>query len=116
MLTVLAIFRCIELKRKSDQNVIQADVEVGRWKKPVKIPYDNRLCTLCHKLEDEFHFSFECNRYRELRSQYIPKRFWERPNMFKFVELFSSTNEIILRNLGMYTFKAFKVRNVDVFQ
>ena len=41
------------------------EVEVGIWKKLATIPYADRLCTLCHKLEDEFHFIFECDRYRD---------------------------------------------------
>ena len=31
-------------------------VEVGRWHKPNKIPYNERKCQLCNTLEDEFHF------------------------------------------------------------
>ena len=39
------------------------EVETGRWAKPNGIPFENRLCSTCQRLEDEFHFIFECSRY-----------------------------------------------------
>ena len=34
-------------------------IETGRWTKPNRTPVNERLCTLCNKLEDEFHFIIE---------------------------------------------------------
>lgn len=91
------------------------EIEVGRWAKPVSIPVAERLCSTCHMLEDEFHFVLQCVRYDDLRSQYITKHFYTRPNMYKFVKLMSSSNESILKNLALYVKKAFKVRAEYVF-
>ncbi len=33
-------------------------VESGRWHKPRKIPFENRICYVCNVLEDEYHFLF----------------------------------------------------------
>lgn len=37
-------------------------IETGRWQKPVAIPFDERKCNICVKLEDEFHALLECPR------------------------------------------------------
>ena len=47
------------------------EVEVGRWVKPNKRPYDNWKCKICDCLEDEFHFVLECSLYVENRKEYI---------------------------------------------
>ena len=49
-------------------------VETGRRHKPEAIPYNDRKCTFCSKLEDEFYALLECTK---------------RPNMPKFIELLS---------------------------
>ena len=40
------------------------------WGRPV-IPYESRLCTICHKLYDGFHFLLECSRYHDIRWKYF---------------------------------------------
>ena len=37
------------------------EVETGRWSSPVSKPFDERKWPICNKLEDEFHFLFECS-------------------------------------------------------
>ena len=86
------------------------EIEVGRWARPNRVPIDERKCRLCNKLEDEFHFLFECILYSDLRKQYIRKYFWNRPNMIKLKELMSTTNKRTIRKLSLYTEKAFKIR------
>lgn len=86
------------------------EVEVGRWAKPHKVPYENRKCKVCNTLEDEFHFLLECPLYTDLRKLYINKYFWRRPNMPKFIELLSADNTALLRKLSTYIEKAFKLR------
>ena len=46
-------------------------LETGRWTIPNAIPFEERRCTLCHSLEDEFLFVLECSRYNDLRAIYI---------------------------------------------
>ena len=65
-------------------------VEMGRWAKPNKILFDNRKCRACKVLEDEFHFIIVCSFYKDLRKTYIKRYYWQRPNMPKFLELFST--------------------------
>ena len=48
------------------------EVETGRWARSNAIPFEERRCTSCHTLEDEFHFVLECSRYNDSRTIYIP--------------------------------------------
>ena len=43
------------------------EIETGRWTKPIKTPLEDRKCKLCGRLEDEYHFVFECSLYLELK-------------------------------------------------
>ena len=89
-------------------------VEVGRWHKPLKIPFNERTCMLCDVLEDEFHFIFECPLYGDLRSCYLSQYFLRKQSMYKLLVLLESSQKKVIRNLGMYLYKAFKLRN-EVF-
>ena len=84
------------------------NIEVGRWN---NTPVNERLCTICNVLEDEYHFIFECQRYIDLRDLYIPRYFRIRPSMLKCKELLQSENVRIIRNLSMYVYKAFEIRS-----
>ena len=87
------------------------EVEMGRWAKPNKILYDNRKCSVCNVLEDEFHFVIICSLYKDLRKIYIKRYYWQRPNMLKFLELFATENITIIKNLSIFIEKAFKLRD-----
>lgn len=86
------------------------EIESGRWVKPNSIPVDERKCFVCQVLEDEYHFIIECQLYIELRKLYISKYYWERPSMFKFIELIKSTNGNRIRKLGVFIYQAFRLR------
>ena len=90
-------------------------IESGRWTRPARIPVDERKCTLCEVLEDEYHFVLECSIYTELRNKYIPKYFWRRPSMFKFIELMNTSNMKILRNQSIFIYHAFKCRAEQLY-
>ena len=45
------------------------NIEVGRYAVP-KTQRANRVCSLCHVLEDEEHVVFTCPRYQDTRSKY----------------------------------------------
>ena len=82
-------------------------VESGRWRKPNSVPFDERVCSLCNVLEDEFHFVLQCRKFSDIRPLYIKKYYWRHPSMFKFLELIKCENVKTVRNLATYTFKAF---------
>ena len=92
------------------------EIEAGRWIKPNSIPLENRKCSVCLRLEDEYHFVLECQIYVELRKTYISLYFWKKKtNMFKFIELIYTTNHNYLRKLCVYIFHAFKLRTDKLY-
>ncbi len=68
-------------------------VERGRWEKP-PIPYNERICTLCDTgdIEDEYHVAIKCVYFKDKRAKYIKPYYYERPSMYKFVQLMNTTN------------------------
>ena len=84
-------------------------IETGRWQRPV-IQRENRICALCYKLDDEFHFLFECASFTECRKKFMKKYYWQRPSMLKCVQLFKTNNKKDLRNLAKYIWKCFSIR------
>ena len=73
-------------------------VERGRWVKP-KINYHERLCTLCDEndIEDEYHILMKCKYFVNLREKYISKKYYKRPNMYKFQKLMNTTKRELYR-------------------
>ena len=92
------------------------EIETGRWHKPQKTPRNQRKCTFCNTLEDEFHFLLECPLYDDLRQVFIKSYFWRRPNILKFTELLKLENTESLRKLAMYVHKGFIRRNEILYQ
>ena len=82
------------------------EIEAGRWTRPRVTPLENRLCSSCHVLEDEYHFLVVCSKYESLRQRYIPSYYWRYPNFFKFVDLISSNNTYLIRRVAVFVYKA----------
>ena len=77
-------------------------VETGRWERPV-ILRNERLCPACNnKLEDEFHFIFECKLYEHLRKRLLPRYYWQHPLMSKLLELFNTDKHKLIRALAKF--------------
>ena len=91
-------------------------IEAGRWNRPIRTPVNERKCSSCNKLEDEFHFVLECDLYSDLRRNLIHRKYWIRPNMEKFISLINSTNRSEIRKLGLFIYKAFDIRNDNVYR
>ena len=77
-------------------------VESGRWHKSASVPVSERKCTICNKLEDEFHFMFECSLYTELRNKYIKSYYWRHPNVFQETYLLGNMYKIKKKIIYMY--------------
>ena len=74
-------------------------VEVGRYK---NIPREDRLCTNCLKMGDEYHFIFECSKFHRARHKYIDTIYTNRPNMMKYYLLMNTDNKKQLHNLAIF--------------
>ena len=83
------------------------EIETGRHN---NVLLNNRICKLCKRdVEDEFHFVLVCPHFEVIRKRFIKKYYWQKPNVFKFVQLLSVHNIHDLCNLGKYVYFAFKV-------
>ena len=84
---------------------------MGRWAKSNKLLLKTENLKRFNVLEDEFHFVLECSMYNELRGRSISKYYWQKPNMFIFIQLLCTEHCKILKNLGVFIEKAFQLRN-----
>jgi len=86
------------------------EVETGRHN---GILLENRLCTYCDSrglavIEDEYHFVLCCPKYATLRVKYINTL----DTQFKtFIGLMSSNDANEIKNLALYIYHAFKLRD-----
>ena len=59
-------------------------IERGRWGNR-RLNIENRLCSLCNVLEDEYHCLIECPRFVTERKGLLPMSLKTRPSMFGFI-------------------------------
>ena len=99
--------KCIARYRTSSHNL---NIELGRQRNEIR---ENRPCTLCNlgDIEDEFHFILKCPKFSELRIKYINKYYYNRPSVFKLVQLLSINNVKQLFNLGKFLYRATNERS-----
>ena len=76
-------------------------VERGRW---LNILHNDRLCTICNKLEDEFHVICECPRYDTCRKLYIKLYYVRKPSLAKLIQLLNTDNISEIQNLALFNF------------
>ena len=76
------------------------EIEKGRHSGVARI---DRICKICQSsIEDEYHFVFICELYKDLRVKYLPREYIQSPSLFKFNKLFSDTNAHIQTKLALY--------------
>lgn len=80
-------------------------VVTGKWHKPRPIPYNQRLCNECQKIDDEYHVIFECRKFTRLRQKYLPSDSRSRPSMYTLVSLLTTTEPAVLNNLAIFIYK-----------
>ena len=68
---------------------LRLGIETGRWQRPI-LPGDNRICGICGKLDDEYHFLLKCFALKDIRQKHIIAFDWKRSSMFKCVQLVRS--------------------------
>lgn len=66
-------------------------IETGRWH---NIEKHLRKCTMCdsNSIGDEFHYILECTYFVNDRKMFLPKRYYENPNIIKFNEPMNTYN------------------------
>ena len=99
------------------------NIETGRHGKN-KCPVNERLCTLCHTIEDEPHFIITCPRYSEERKYMYDAcflnddLFFQLSEIEKFTYIMSSQSQNHLYHISKFVFLALNKRqeilNIDV--
>ena len=79
------------------------------------VPYEERNCPFCdNTIENEIHFMFVCSKYKDIREKYISAKYYRNPSLFRLSILFASENENVLKNVTLYVYKAFKLRQETI--
>ena len=79
-------------------------VERGRWKRP-RMDFEQRLCSHCKVIEDEYHCLVECIRYSDIRGKYLCRHLKKRPNVLKFIELLKCSENTDINKLSILCHK-----------
>ena len=70
---------------------------------------EDRLCTQCNTLEDEFHCLVECTRFVNERKRLLPVSLRIRPSMFEFVKFIKcKESSAMLGQLSMKVMKEYR--------
>ena len=73
-------------------------IERGRW---TKVAREDRLCTVCSKVEDEYHCLVTCPRFVNERRGRLNEHLLARPSMYEFVKFLRSKSPIDIKNVGL---------------
>ena len=76
------------------------------------IPRNERYCNCCNTfdIEDLYLFVIVCPQFEDLRKTYIKKYYYERPSVFKLLDLLQTQDKKQLRNTALYLKLAEKSR------
>ena len=66
-----------------------------------RVPYNERLCSVCGVLGDEYHHVFECQETDHLR-YILPAYYKRRPSVAKLVELLTTTQVSAIAKLAIW--------------
>ena len=86
-------------KFRTDNNHLP--IEIGRWE---GIDINDRKCHLCNTndIGDSFHYLLVCPFFSNYRKQYIPRYFFNHPNIIKFQQIMSTSNQQQLQKLATF--------------
>ena len=75
LLVPLNVFKYIQAISKLRMSSHRLATESGRWTQQNRTPINERICTHCRILEEEYHFVLECNIFIDLRKNIFPNIF-----------------------------------------
>ena len=85
-------------------------IERGRW---AGVEVKDRICEMCHTIEDEYHCLVECPRFSRERKGLLPHNLIKKPSMFNFIEFIKCQNKEIYNKIGLLCFKIMKAYRKD---
>ncbi|XP_077994296.1 uncharacterized protein LOC144448021 [Glandiceps talaboti] len=85
------------------------EIETGRHRGTDR---EFRICKLCCiEVEDEYHFLFKCPAWDNLRKRYLQPASYRSPSLYHVNQLMASRDGNTTRNLALFLFHAFKVKD-----
>ena len=87
-------------------------IEIGRHHKPHPLPINDRLCTECHKVEDEIHHLINCTRFENIRDKLlicaktVIPNFDDLDDQNKFKLIMITDSMELLSEVGQFLIKA----------
>jgi len=86
-------------------------IQTGRYARN-RLDRNLRVCQLCQEqdVEDEFHVILKCPLFTSLRKKYVKKNVYDKPSVFKLIEMFKSKDKQTLTNLALYLKEALNLR------
>ena len=97
------------------------EIERGRHTNPIT-PVEQRLCNVCHVLEDELHFLLECNMFTDERTAFLYQiqnkysQFITLDNKEKFIFLLQNEDTQVITWTAKFIHHAMKKRNYWIDQ
>ena len=81
------------------------EIERGRYR---NVPFEERICRVCSDgaIEDEYHFLLKCIEYVDIRTCYIPSKYYDRPSIHKLHILLASNNDATIKNIAQFIYHA----------
>ena len=69
-----------------------------------------RTCHVCNRdqIADEYHYILEFNVFKLQWKKYLPKKYYCRPNFYKFSELMTTADYNVLTKLCIFTSKIYE--------
>ena len=80
----------------------------GKWYQ--RKVYNERMCTACDAVGDEYHFVIQCQFNTDIRSTYLSPYYWQKTSMSKFIEFMTCGRRKIISNLAVFIFEGLKFR------
>ena len=117
--TYLIVLKDINVRKNFTKLRISAhnlNIEVGRHKRPHKIPEHLRTCNTCKKIENEYHYVIECKRFDESRKELFKNmteifvNFDILHSEEKFTMLMSSDDPEIAMEMAKFVKETVKIR------
>jgi len=88
-------------------------IQTGRSYTNDNRPRNERYCMVCnsHDIENEYHFICICPCYSNFSKQYIDKKYYVKPSVYKYLQLLTTVDKQELINVLLYVKHALLMRS-----
>ena len=76
------------------------------------MPLNERKCTHCNDLGDEFHYLFKCDLFSEERREYIKPYYYKHPNILKYNEIMNTSEITTLKKTQHFYYQNYEISKI----